>query len=171
MILYTHIITPRLRYVVDFISKEFQADPIYITSSLQEFEQHPAIKINYSDQRITQNELWIKPQGLLFEKEIKPQYIECFDSNNNKAFFKTDGDLPFDVFAASFYLLSRYAFEPTPDLAWSIRQHLDELLHRDNITVRLQHAAEKLAYFWSNLYQHQRDESLAPTAAPSSGLN
>ena len=45
---------------------------------------------------------------LLFEKAYKEQTIECFEINDYKAFFKTEGDFPFDIFAASFYLLSRY---------------------------------------------------------------
>ncbi len=75
------------------------------------------------------------------------------------------------VIAHIFYLLSRYAFEPTPDLAQSIRVHLDELLRRDNLSVQLEHATEKLAYFWSNLCQNQGGETLAPMAMPSSRLN
>jgi len=75
------------------------------------------------------------------------------------------------IVAHIFYLLSRYAFEPTPDLAQTVRAHLNELLRRDNISVRLQHATEKLEYFWSNLCEHQGGETLAPRAAPSSRLN
>ncbi|MBS1654670.1 MAG: polysaccharide deacetylase family protein, partial [Bacteroidetes bacterium] len=32
----------------------------------------------------------------------------CFTIDNYRTFFKTDGDLGFDIFAATFYLLSRY---------------------------------------------------------------
>ena len=46
--------------------------------------------------------------SLLFENKITEQSIECFEVNGNKAFFKTEGDFPFDIFAASFYLFSRY---------------------------------------------------------------
>ena len=59
-------------------------------------------------QKIAADECWIKPHSLLFERDIKQQAIECFEVNNQKIFFKTEGDFPFDIFAASFYLLSRY---------------------------------------------------------------
>jgi len=39
---------------------------------------------------------------------IVPQPIDCFEYNGSKAFFKTEGHFDFDIFAASFYLLSRY---------------------------------------------------------------
>jgi hypothetical protein len=108
LILYTHSITPRLQYILDFIGKELQIDSLQLISSLEEFTKYSGPKINYTDTRITQNELWIKPHGLLFEKGCKEQLIECFEASNNKAFFKTEGDLLFDIFDASFYLLSRY---------------------------------------------------------------
>jgi hypothetical protein len=108
LVLYSHSITPRLQYIVDFIGKELQDDAFKITSSPEEFSSYAGTKINYSDKRITENEIWIQPQGLLFEKGIKQQNIECFEANANKAFFKTGGDFPFDIFSGSFYLLSRY---------------------------------------------------------------
>jgi hypothetical protein len=36
------------------------------------------------------------------------QNISCFEINFHKAFFETNGDIRFDIFAASFYLISRY---------------------------------------------------------------
>src|SRR4030095_6972305 len=65
-------------------------------------------KINYSKERITETEFRIQNTQLLFEKGCHEQTIECFEINSYKAFFNTEGDLPFDIFAASFYLLSRY---------------------------------------------------------------
>lgn len=108
MLFYCAYITPRLKYILDFIGKELQSGSLQLTSSLEEFSQYNGVKVNYSDNRITQSELWITPHELLFEKGCKEQVIECFETNNVKVFFKTDGDFPFDIFAASFYLLSRY---------------------------------------------------------------
>ena len=108
MILYTHSITPRLQYIVDFIGKELKIDDLRTTSSLQALGDYTGPKINYSDKRVSENEIWIKPHSLLFEKGIKEQNTGCFEVNANKAFFKTEGDFPFDIFSASFYLLGRY---------------------------------------------------------------
>jgi hypothetical protein len=80
-----------------------------ITSKSEEFKCHDSIKINYSVGRIDENEFHISPVNLLFEEDIQPQNIYCFAINKTKAFFKTQSaDFPFDIFAASFYLLSRY---------------------------------------------------------------
>src|SRR5258705_251131 len=108
MLFYSAAITPRLQYIIDFIGKELKAGDIQLTTTLQDLNNYNGPRINYSDQRISEREIWIKPHGLLFEKDIKPQSIGCFEANGNKVFFKTEGDLSFDIFSASFYLLSRY---------------------------------------------------------------
>jgi hypothetical protein len=108
VILFSNSITPRLQYISDFIGKEITGEPFQIISSIEDFRRHSSPKINYSDKRISDDEFFLKPHALLFEEYIRTQATECFEVNNNKAFFKTDGDFPFDIFAAAFYLLSRY---------------------------------------------------------------
>jgi hypothetical protein len=80
-----------------------------ITIDSEEFKNHEGTKINYSSTAIADDEFRIQNNNLLFENDIRKQHTECFEINNTKAFFKTDNsDFPFDIFAASFYLLSRY---------------------------------------------------------------
>ncbi|MGI8636431.1 MAG: DUF7033 domain-containing protein, partial [Segetibacter sp.] len=79
------------------------------TTDITEFKNFCGPKINYSKHRITQEESWIQPAKLLFENDIREQEITCFNFNGSKALYKTSaGDFPFDIFAASFYLLTRY---------------------------------------------------------------
>jgi hypothetical protein len=108
VIVFSHTITPRLRYILDFIGKETIGRPFQCINDIDAFRQHTGPKINYSKEGIAESEFRIKNTELLFEKETREQTIECFETNHYKAFFKTEGDFPFDIFAASFYLLSRY---------------------------------------------------------------
>lgn len=108
MIVFSNTITPRLQYIFDFIGKEIAGEPFRITTDAETFRQHEGPKINYSKSRIAEPEFIIHNSELLFEKGIKEQSINCFEINGYKAFFKTEGDFPFDIFGASFYLLSRY---------------------------------------------------------------
>ena len=108
MLLFSETITPRLRYITGFIGEELTGQPFLLTDKRAEFEQYSGAKINYSAKEITGQEILIHPVSLLFEKGIQPQEINCFINQDRNAFFKTSGDLPFDFFAASFYLLSRY---------------------------------------------------------------
>lgn len=79
-----------------------------ITDTKEQFINFNGLKINYSTQRMDEESLWIVPYGLLKEKGIKQQTLDCFEWEGVKVFFKTQGDLPFDLFSAAFYLLSRY---------------------------------------------------------------
>ncbi len=81
----------------------------FITTGEEEFIKHEGIKINYSKTRFHFSVFNIKPHNLLFENSISEQKTDCFGAGRYKTFFKTDNsDFSFDVFAASFYLLSRY---------------------------------------------------------------
>jgi hypothetical protein len=107
ILLYSAQTSTRLSYIIDFFIKQINAE-IIITNDIDLFQQSNAIKINYSPLRINQEELWIQPHTLLFENNIQQQKTQCFEWDNLKAFFKTDSDIPFDIFSATFYLLSRY---------------------------------------------------------------
>lgn len=108
IILYSAQTSARLSYIIDFFSKQISDEAILITRDINTFLSSDAIKINYSENKVSEHELWIQPQELLFEKSVQLQDTHIFLWNNLKVFFKTEGDIPFDIFAASFYLLSRY---------------------------------------------------------------
>jgi len=106
VLVYSASITPRLKYIVNFFASYYKNEFI-ITDNKAEYLSSP-LRLNYSETKISNEEIWIKPHSLLFKNDIKPIPINCFEFNGSKAFFKKDGDFPFDIFAACFYLLSRY---------------------------------------------------------------
>lgn len=108
MLVFAETITPRLQYIVDFAGSLLGSRRLRVTADLQEFESSAEPRINYSATSLPGNIFWIKPVSLLFEKMIEPRPVTCFTHGQTKAFYKTDGDIPFDIFAATFYLLSRY---------------------------------------------------------------
>lgn len=108
MIIYSPVITHRLSYMADFIGRELTGNPAFLTDKEDEFSKYGGIRINYSSTRCTPGEIWILPHTLLFEQGISQQVTDCFDWNGQSAFFSTEGDIPFDLLAASFYLLTRY---------------------------------------------------------------
>jgi hypothetical protein len=111
ILIYTHSITTRLQYICQFIFKEQLDIEFTLTTNAAEFKNADKPKINYSqcgDVDSTDG-FKIKNENLLFEIGIQEQYINCFETEQYKAFFKTnDSDFAFDIFAASFYLISRY---------------------------------------------------------------
>lgn len=103
-IVFAQHITPRL----DYIAKTILGSNVIITKDVHRFINSSLQKINYSTTKFDDESLWIKPYGLLEQKGIEPIDITCFDWNGITAFFKTNGDIPFDILSAGFYLLSRY---------------------------------------------------------------
>lgn len=108
MLLYSLSITHRLKYISDFIGKELCGAAFQLTDDKAIYQNYPDLKINYTQEPIAGDKFWLQPYSLLLEKGIRQQKVECFEENGQKAFFKTSGDFPFDIFAAAFYLLSRY---------------------------------------------------------------
>ena len=108
MLFYSEHTSPRLVYILDLIGNEILSEPIRLISDRGAYKNYSEPKINYSSDRISGEEYFIRPHPLIFETGIREQSITCFDFNGRPAFFKTDGDFPFDLFSAAFYLLSRY---------------------------------------------------------------
>lgn len=80
-----------------------------VTNDEDTFNNSTFPKINYSDREF-ENCINILPHVLLFEYGIKDYTIEVGNHPQfGKIFFKTKSkQVPFDIFAASFWLLSRY---------------------------------------------------------------
>jgi len=107
-LIYTKDTSPRVDYIFSTLLQALGFNDLAFTTDSNYFKQRPELKINYSASVITDEEIRIAPALLLFETGITNQNINFFDWNGIRAFYKTGGDLPFDIFAASFYLLTRY---------------------------------------------------------------
>ena len=109
LLIYTDKISDRLNYILHFVFKEQMGIDFMISTNIEACKLSDKDLINYSNESINNARFQIKPHTLLFEEGIKPQQIDCFETDGYKAFFKTSAsDFQFDIFAASFYLLSRY---------------------------------------------------------------
>lgn len=109
MLIYCSEPSPRLQYVIDFISEEILLQQAAITQDAEVFRHYDGIRINYSKQHFDHVEYMILPHGLLRETGVARQTIEMIRWQQLPAFFATPGpQINFDLFAALFYLLSRY---------------------------------------------------------------
>ena len=117
LLVYTPKITNRIRYIFDFLFKEMMGLKVVFTSQADEFKQTTSAKLNYSSRRLSDKELFFYASPFLFERRTKPQHIKVEWYEGVPIFFinRNNSDLPFDPFAASFYLLSRYE-EYLPDV-------------------------------------------------------
>jgi hypothetical protein len=82
--------------------------PIF-TNDKDAFIQCTTAKLNYTNVRIGDGP-YVKPFGLLYQKGVKQVDVKVFKIVEMPAIFATpeDSDMPFDVFSAIFYMLTRY---------------------------------------------------------------
>lgn len=101
--------SPRLNYILSRIFNDILGVEALFTSSKEEFLASPLPSVNYSAENL-QKGLWIVPHSLLYSEGVTKQKTDPISQWNNMPVFFTQkqGDLPFDLFAASFYLMTRY---------------------------------------------------------------
>ncbi|MEP5253601.1 MAG: polysaccharide deacetylase family protein [Winogradskyella arenosi] len=109
LLVYTHKITPRVTYTFKHICKRILGIEVVFTSKVEDFIAHDSLKMSYAKQPLS-NELFVRSNDLLFDSGLSDVEINVQTWGQTKGFFATSerSDLPFDIFAASFYLLSRY---------------------------------------------------------------
>jgi len=171
MLLYAVQVTSRLSYIAEFVGKEFFQQAFEITNDKEAFIHYTGPKINYGPQALSENEFWIWPAALLFEKKIRPVSVACFEVNGYKAFFRSvAGDFPFDIFAAAFYILSRYEeylpykadqygrYPHTASLAWK-----EGFIHLPLINIWLKDLKQALGQKFPGLDFYPQSFSFLPT--------
>ncbi|WP_289044655.1 polysaccharide deacetylase family protein [uncultured Olleya sp.] len=109
LLVYTHKITPRFKYVFKQICTRILGIPVNFTTVIEEFIAHDSLKMSYTRQPLS-NEIFVRANELLFEQGLSDLDINVLPWEETKCFFPTGekSALPFDVFAATFYLISRY---------------------------------------------------------------
>ena len=108
LLVYTHKITPRLTYTFKHIFTRILDIPVSFTTKIEEFIAHEGLKFSYAKQ-ILGNELFVKSNDFLFSQGIDYLDITISNWDETPCFFyaSAPSSIPCDIFAASFYLLSR----------------------------------------------------------------
>lgn len=109
LLIYTHKITPRFTYITKHIFTRILGIEILCTTKVEDFIKHLGPKITYTKQPL-QNEFFIRSNDLLFEQGINDFQFKVHDWDGVPCFFSTGerSTLPYDIFSASFYLVTRY---------------------------------------------------------------
>lgn len=109
LLVYTHKITPRVVYAFKHICTRILDIPVSFTTTIEDFIAHDSLKMSYARQPLG-SELFVKSHELLYEQGLSDVDITVQPWDDTIGFFSTSdkSDLPFDIFAAAFYLLSRY---------------------------------------------------------------
>lgn len=105
--IYANEDVPRLRYIAGIILGDILGLSWEVTNDKRKLGKHPVI--NYTTENIA-GSFKISPDMLLFETGVSAREIIVNEWKGLPVFFLTgsDSDIPFDIFAASFFLVSRY---------------------------------------------------------------
>lgn len=109
ILIYTQKISPRITYAFHQVLGRVLGHKVKFTSKVEEFIAHDDLKLSYGKQQMG-NEFFVKAAGLLNEQGVSELDISVKKWGGVPCFFKVgkDSDIPFDIFSASFYMLSRY---------------------------------------------------------------
>lgn len=109
ILVYSEKTTARFRYIARLLLQDLLGLELRFTNNLEEYIQSTIPKINYSKNPI-QSGLYVQATNLLFETDIFQQDFQVGEYQKEKVFFLSGkmSALPFDPFAASFFLVSRY---------------------------------------------------------------
>lgn len=107
--IYTPSITNRIRYTFDLILLEHLGIKYKLTEQIETFESIKTPKLSYAPEPLG-NELFFCSTDLLFEMGLKEQSLWVTYHQGTKIFYQVSQQaaLPFDPFAATFFLVSRY---------------------------------------------------------------
>lgn len=109
LVVYTEQASPRLEYVLSFICNEIIGCEVDTTTDKDSFILAKTAKICYAYQPL-EGSVHVVPSGLLFASDIIKQEVGVGKINDMTILFPTVDEeaFPFDVFAAVFYLITRY---------------------------------------------------------------
>jgi len=102
--------TNRLRYTMQLMLSRLLGLEVDFTNDIQVFHQYEGPKFSYSVP-VEKKYLYFAGNGLLIESNIHARELRHFNYEGNLVFFPVIDKysaLPFDLFSASFYLVSRF---------------------------------------------------------------
>ena len=105
-------ITNRLFYIFELVLKEELGIDFKFTTDEEKFLSYNGAKLHYGTTPLNEEPgLFQQAVKLLFERDIYDQDLKICDFNDTKAIYPVFNDkssFSFDIFAASFYIISRY---------------------------------------------------------------
>ncbi len=109
LLVYTPVLTTRLNYILKFFLGQLIGCDYKVTTVFSEYSDYSGPRINYSDKN-SLGSIWISSSDIMFSDKILQFEPEIAETIWGKILFpKTENkEIPFDIFAASFYLVSRY---------------------------------------------------------------
>ncbi len=105
-------ITNRLFYIFELLLKEELGIDFKFTTDLEKYLSYQGPRLHYAPFPMEDEPaLYQQSVKILYERDIADQDLRIFKYNDSKAIYQVYNDkslFPFDIFAASFYIITRY---------------------------------------------------------------
>ncbi len=112
ILVYSSVTTPRIKYITDLVLGDLLGLEVTLTTDQEEFINSQEAKICYNNRHLSHDkECLIVPYGLLNERGLNNHQVNVIDFAGTKGLFpvySSGSSLPFDIFSAAFYMVSRY---------------------------------------------------------------
>lgn len=110
ILVYSPRITSRIEYVCDLLLGNLLASQWKLTGNIESFRLHDGPRICYDKESLDNSAVHIPAQGFLAERGVRnfQPPIRWHDDLPQLFPQPEEGDIGFDLFAAAFYLVSRY---------------------------------------------------------------
>ena len=167
LLIYTHRISNRLRYITQQCIENILKLDFELTTSVEDFIKHDGPKITYAKQPL-QNEFFIESHPLLFEKGVRAIDVTAGDWNDIPYFFGVGekSKIPFDLFAASFFLLSRYE-----EILFHVKNPKNEFKSELSVLHKLDALKRPLIDLWMNAFYQSLQENFDQIPERASEVN
>ncbi len=162
ILIFTDEINPRVEYATQLIFRTIlQTERRLITDSVT-FISSDLPKLNYSKTKFG-GEIYLKPHSLLFEKKIITPELQPVRFKEEKYFFASSPDsiLPFDLFAAAFYLVTRFEEYNSAE-----RDQHQRYPATQSILFKLNLLKKPVVNIWANLLAEKLQEKFPRLAFP-----
>jgi hypothetical protein len=111
VLIYSDFNTARLQYVLDWICTEQLQLAYQLTNDRNTWLQYEGMKLSYATIPLQEGIIHIKPAALLQEELVikeQPLHVNRWKHSTILFYNQPGATIPFDIFAAAFYLISRY---------------------------------------------------------------
>ena len=92
IVIYVPKLTNRHKYVFQIIFNEIYKSNYFTTEDIEEYQSIQGVKINYSKNRITEDEIFVESEGLLSKRDINELDLKVFKKDNTKYLFRIDSE-------------------------------------------------------------------------------
>ncbi len=149
LLIYTLKNTQRITYIFKHICVRILGVKVEFTSVIEEFIAYSGPKLSYGKKELG-NELFIQSSELLLQEGFESIDISVKDWEDTKCFFGVgkNSALPFDIFSASFYLLSRYE-EYLPH----VKDEKGRFLASESIAFKSQFLQKPVVDIWAHKFK------------------